>query len=75
MALRLDSAPEKDAAMDIEELEPRKTKPQPKNLDPLSVEELTDYIADLKTEIARVEEKIAAKRAHLNAVSGLFKSK
>lgn len=61
--------------MDIEDLEPRKAKPQPKNLDPMSVEELTDYIADLKSEIARVEEKIAAKRAHLNAASGFFKSK
>jgi uncharacterized small protein (DUF1192 family) len=61
--------------MDFEELEPRKVKPQPKNLDPMSVEELADYIANLKAEIARVEEKIATKRAHLNAASGLFKSK
>lgn len=61
--------------MDLEELEPRKAKPQPKNLDPMSVEELTDYIANLKAEIARVEEKISSKRAHLNAASGLFKSK
>ena len=42
--------------MDLEELEPRKAKPHPKNLDPMSVEELTDYIANLKAEIARVEE-------------------
>ena len=61
--------------MDIEELEPRKAKPQPKNLDSMSVEELVDYIASLKAEIARVEEKVATKRAHLNAASGFFKSK
>jgi uncharacterized small protein (DUF1192 family) len=28
----------------------------------------------MKVEIRRVEEKIAAKKAHMSAVSGLFKS-
>ena len=60
--------------MDIEELEPKKQKPQPRNLDVLSLEELNNYIAEMRTEIARVEEKIAAKKAHINAAAGLFKS-
>jgi len=60
--------------MDIEELEPKKQKPQPRNLDVLSIEELNNYIAEMRTEIARVEEKIAAKKAHINAAAGLFKS-
>lgn len=60
--------------MDTDDLEPRKQKPQLRNLDILSVEELNDYIEDMRTEIRRVEEKIAAKKAHLSAAAGLFKS-
>ena len=60
--------------MDIEELEPKKQKPQPRNLDVLSIEELNNYIDEMRTEIKRVEEKIAAKKAHINAAAGLFKS-
>lgn len=60
--------------MDIEELEPKKQKPQPRNLDVLSIEELSTYIEEMQAEIMRVEEKIAAKKAHINAAAGLFKS-
>ena len=60
--------------MDPEELEPRKQKPQLRNLDVLSIEELNDYIEEMRTEIRRVEEKIAAKKAQLSAAAGLFKS-
>ena len=60
--------------MDLDELEPRKPKPTPKNLDVMSIEELNDYIAEMKTEIQRVEEKVAAKKAHINAAAGIFKS-
>ncbi len=60
--------------MDLEELEPRKQKPQPRNLDIMSIEELSAYIEEMQTEIRRVEEKIAAKKAHINAAAGLFKS-
>ena len=59
--------------MDTDDLEPRKAKPQLKNLDPMSVEELAAYVEDLKTEIRRVEENMARKRAHLSAAAGLFK--
>lgn len=60
--------------MDPEELEPRKQKPQPRNLDVLSIEELNTYIEEMRAEIKRVEEKIAAKKAHIDAAAGLFKS-
>lgn len=60
--------------MDLEELEPRKQKPQPRNLDVLSIEELNAYIEEMQAEIRRVEEKIAAKKAHMSTAAGLFKS-
>ncbi len=60
--------------MDFEDLEPLKKKPVLRNLDPLSIEELQAYIAEMKEEITRVEAKIAAKQAHLSAASNLFKT-
>ena len=62
-----------EAAMELEDLEPRKKAPAPRELDSLSVEELRDYIAQLEGEIERVKAKIAAKRAHLEGAAGLFK--
>jgi len=59
--------------MDLEELEPRKAKPKPRNLDPLSVDELEAYIQELQDEIARVKAEIAKKQAHLNAAAAFFK--
>jgi len=60
--------------MDLEDLEPRKQKPQLRNLDVLSIEELSAYIEEMQAEIRRVEEKIAAKKAHINAAASIFKS-
>ena len=40
----------------------------------MDIEELNAYIEEMRAEIRRVEEKIAAKQAHLSAASGLFKS-
>jgi uncharacterized small protein (DUF1192 family) len=60
-------------ARDDDELEPRSRKPQPKNLDPMSVEELHDYIAELQAEIARAEDTIKAKQAHAAAAQMFFK--
>jgi uncharacterized small protein (DUF1192 family) len=61
--------------MDTDDLEPRKAKPQPKNLDPMSVDELAGYIKELKAEIRRVEENMAKKKSHLTAAASLFKSR
>ncbi|MEX0815410.1 MAG: DUF1192 domain-containing protein [Dongiaceae bacterium] len=59
--------------MDLDDLEPRRTRPKPRDLDSLSVEELRDYVATLKAEIVRIEAKIAAKQTHLSGAGGLFK--
>jgi uncharacterized small protein (DUF1192 family) len=60
--------------MDTDDLEPRKAKPKLKNLDPMSVEDLADYIEELRAEIRRVEADMQKKKAHLAAAAGLFKT-
>ena len=60
--------------MDLEDLEPRKTLPKPKDLESLGVEELEAYLAELETEARRVRDKIAAKKAYLSGAAALFKS-
>lgn len=60
--------------MDLDDLEPRNRPPQKKNLDVMSVDELDDYVAALKAEIARAEEEIARKRDHRSGADALFKS-
>ena len=57
-----------------DDLDPRTKKPKLRNLDALSVEELHDYIEELKAEIVRVEGEIIKKQKHMNAASSLFKS-
>lgn len=46
----------------------------PLNLEAMSVTELEEYITALKGEIARVEMDIVSKKAHQDALDGLFKS-
>lgn len=60
--------------MDIEDLEPRKQTPKPKDLESLGVDQLEDYLAELQAEVARVEEKIAAKKSYLSGADAFFKS-
>jgi uncharacterized small protein (DUF1192 family) len=62
------------AAMELEDLEPRKKAPKPKDLEVMGIEELEEYLAELETEAARVKEKIAAKKAYLSGAAGLFKT-
>jgi uncharacterized small protein (DUF1192 family) len=52
---------------------PRHRKVPPKDLTPLSVAELGDYIAGLETEIARARGAIAAKESHRTGADSLFK--
>ncbi|ARJ65214.1 hypothetical protein WV31_05865 [Magnetospirillum sp. ME-1] len=59
--------------MDADDLEPRKKPQALKNLDPMSIDELRDYIADLKGEIARVEQAITAKQAVKAGAEAFFK--
>lgn len=48
--------------------------PKPKrNLDPMSIEELHEYIVEMEEEIKRVRGEIAKKEAHRAGVDALFK--
>lgn len=60
--------------MDLEEFEPRKQKPKPKDLSSISVGDLEEYIAMLEVEIARTREEITRKQSHKTAASAFFKS-
>ncbi len=60
--------------MDLEDFEPRKIKPKPKDLGTFSVDELKEYIANLQAEITRAEQTIAAKQDHKTAAAKFFKS-
>ncbi|MFO0995509.1 MAG: DUF1192 domain-containing protein [Alphaproteobacteria bacterium] len=59
--------------MEPEDLEPRKRKVEPRNLDIMGVKELEDYIAELEAEIARVRGVIAKKTTHKSAAESFFK--
>ena len=59
--------------MDLEDLEPRKQIKKPRPLDDMSIDELNEYVVNMKTEIARVEAAIKAKQTHMAAMDALFK--
>ena len=46
---------------------------QPRNLEPMSLDELQEYIDEMKAEIMRVEAEIQKKKAHMDSVSSVFK--
>ena len=60
-------------AFDLDDLDPRQKKPQLKNLDAMNIEDLKEYIAVLRAEIVRVEEKLKAKQSHASVAASLFK--
>lgn len=60
-------------AFDLDDLDPRQKKSQPRNLDVMNVEDLEEYAVALKAELRRVEAKIEAKRSHVAAAASLFK--
>ena len=60
--------------MDLDDLEPRKAQPKPKDLEVMGVDELEAYLGELEAEAARVRDKIAAKKAYLSGAESLFKS-
>ena len=60
--------------MDEEDFLPTpKPKFEPTILDDLSVDELREYIVELKVEIARVKQDISAKESHRQNVDSIFK--
>ena len=60
---------------DFDDLEPRgpNKKAALRNLEPMAVAELEDYIERLKAEIARVEAQIQAKKNQAKGAASLFK--
>ncbi|MBL6959170.1 MAG: DUF1192 domain-containing protein [Rhodospirillales bacterium] len=60
--------------MDVDDLEPAKKKPAPKNLDEMSIEALGDYVEDLRAEIARAQAMIEDKIKARDAADSVFKS-
>lgn len=60
--------------MDPEDLEPRKQKAKPKDLDAMGVEELNNYLAGLEVEVARVKAKIESKTSYRAGAEAFFKS-
>ena len=67
---------EEDNSVDADDLEPTPkaiTGLTPPDLQPMSIEALEDYIADMEAEIARVREAIAGKQSHRQGAEGLFR--
>ena len=60
-------------AFDLDDLDPRQKKTQPRNLDVMNVDDLKEYVDVLKAELDRVEAKIKAKQSHAAAAASLFK--
>ena len=59
--------------MDTDDLEPKKKKRSPKNLEIMSIEALGEYIGELEAEIARVRGAITAKQSAQVQADGFFK--
>ncbi len=59
--------------MSMEEAELHPKAPASKDLEPMSIEQLEDYIAEMKAEIARVGEAIAAKKDIRVGAEALFR--
>ena len=60
-------------AFDLDDLDPKQKKSQPRNLDSMNIDDLKEYVAVLRAELARVEEKIKAKQSHAAAAASFFK--
>ena len=61
-------------AFDLDDLDPRQKKPTLKNLDAMNIDDLQEYVAALKAELARVEDKIKSKQSHAAAAASFFKA-
>lgn len=62
-------------ALDTDDIAPPPAKkPAKKDLTPLSVEDLQQYIAELEAEIVRARAAVAAKDAHRAAAAAFFKN-
>jgi len=59
--------------MDSDDLEPKKKKPEQKNLEEMSIEALEEYIGDLEAEINRVRDTVADKQDARKGAETFFK--
>ena len=59
--------------MEINEDLPQNMPKPRRDLDPMSITELQEYIAEMHEEIERVRAEIAKKEAHRSGVEALFK--
>jgi uncharacterized small protein (DUF1192 family) len=60
--------------MNEDDLAPGKPPAAQRLLDPMSIDELKDYIAELEAEIERVRADIKAKETHRQGVESIFKN-
>ncbi|CAN5919057.1 hypothetical protein BH11PSE3_BH11PSE3_34090 [soil metagenome] len=60
-------------AFELDDLDPKNKKAQPRNLDAMNIDDLKEYVAVLKAELVRVEDKIMAKQSHAAAAASFFK--
>ena len=60
--------------MDTDDFESQQQKPALKNLEEVSIEALTEYIAELEAEIARVREAIKGKKGAQSDADQFFKT-
>ena len=62
------------AILTDEDFDPRTKRMKPRTLDMLSLDDLRAYIADMQTEITRVQGEIAKKEKSKNAADAFFKA-
>jgi len=60
-------------AFELDDLEPQNQPKKPKDISGWSVEELTEYIAALKTEIERAKAVIDARKGQVASAESVFK--
>ena len=68
-----DTFAREDRAVDTDDLEPQKKKPEHKNLEVMSIEALGEYIEELEAEIARAREAIKGKQSARLDADSVFK--
>ena len=59
--------------MNMNDIEPLKKKPQPMDLEVMSIDALCAYIEELESEISRARIEIAAKEIARKGAEGIFK--
>ena len=60
--------------LNLDELDPPRPAQKLRDLQPMSIGELREYIAGLEAEIMRARGTIAQKEAHKSGIEGLFRT-